>query len=79
MGCVPIDVQTTTYGTTKETTIVFVSEEKVRTQVTTIVDTKTNKVEVVNTQVVKPGTKPHIQVIPAPIIKVAEKKFKEIK
>ena len=42
ISSVPIDVQTTTYGTTKETTVVFTSEEKVKTQVTTIVNTKTN-------------------------------------
>ena len=42
ISSVPIDVQTTTYETTKETTVVFTSEEKVKTQVTTIVDTKTN-------------------------------------
>ena len=46
---------------------------------TTIVDTVTNKVEVINTQVIKPGTKPHIQVIPSAIVHIAEKKFTEIK
>ena len=28
IGTTPIDVQTTTYGTTKETVVVFMSEEK---------------------------------------------------
>lgn len=73
-----VDVQTTTYGTTKETTVVFESESKT-TQVTTIVDSKTNKVEVVSTQPHKPSEKPLVHVIPGPIIKIAEKRFPEIK
>ena len=78
---VPVNVQTTTYGDTQQTTVEFVSEEKKTTQVTTIVNKKTNKVDVVSTQVVS-GTKPlvqHVQVIPKPIIKIASKRFTEIK
>ena len=79
IGWVPVDVQTTTHGDTKETTVVFTSEEKKSTQVTTIVNTKTNKVEVVSTEVIKKESKPRIQVISGPIIKIAQKKYTEIK
>ena len=49
------------------------------TQVNTIVNTKTNKVEIVSIQVVKKESKPSIQVISGPIIKIAQKKYTEIK
>ena len=79
--CLPVNVQTTTYGDTQQTTVEFISEEKKTTQVTTIVNIKTNKVDVISTQVVT-GTKPlvqHVQVIPKAIIKIASKRFTEIK
>jgi hypothetical protein len=47
--------------------------------VTTIVNTKTNKVDVINSQVIKPNTKPRVQVISGSIVHIAEKKFTEIK
>lgn len=42
IGCLPVSVSTTTYGTIKETTIVMQSSDSTLTQVTTIVNTLTN-------------------------------------
>lgn len=51
---VPIKADTITYGTSKEASIIFAVEGKRLVQVTVIFDTNTNKVDVVNTQEVKP-------------------------
>ena len=47
---VPVKSDSTTYGNTKETTIVYAVEGKKSIEVTTIVDTATNKVQIINSQ-----------------------------
>lgn len=78
IGWAPVSVSTTTYDTIKETTIVMQSSDSTLTQVTTIVNTLTNTVQVVNTQVVQPAQKPMVLVIPSTFIKTAVKKFTEL-
>lgn len=79
IGYVAVKAETVTYGHTQETSVVFASEKKESVEVTTILDTETNKVEIVNTQVIKPTYKPYVQTIPSSMIRIVAKKFKEIK
>ena len=75
------DVTTVTYGTdgvTKKTTVIFTSSTQVIKQVTTIVNTETNDIQIINVQIIRPNTKPHVQVIPKGIVKIASRKYKEI-
>lgn len=80
IGEEPVEVQTVEIGKTKQITVVFESKEEVKTEVTTIVNTETNKVDVINVQPVKPEeTKPAVRVIPVAILPIVEKKFPELK
>lgn len=81
IGYVPVKAETTTYGVTKESTVTFATEGKSSVQVTVIFNEKTNSVEIINTQVITATTeeKPLVQTIPGTIIKIAERRFTEIK
>jgi hypothetical protein len=79
VGSIPIKADSITYGTSKETSIVFSTEGKAQVQVTVIFDISTNKVEIVNTQPIQPDEKPKVQTIPGSIVTIASKKFAELK
>ena len=57
----------------------FESQQHVKTEVTTIVNTETNEVTVLSSEVVRPQVETHVRVIPVAILPIVEKKFTEIR